>query len=384
MVRLRLLSILAIGFAVALSAQQTPSPLIPRTHEGREQRYYANHHVILNVLVTDAKGRPATGLKQEDFSLLDNHLPQKITTFREIRGSDPAARVHVILILDILNNKPASIVILRKALERFLGQNQGRIAYPTEIAVLSGSGLDADQSSADGYVHVLWLKKFFSSPHAAGCEWEERSGKADNAIAGLISEATPPFQTDSAQATCSNLRYRVSLSELNRLAKQQADVVGRAIVIWLGSGWPDFTNAEFLPQTTGQKRNTFDYLVNLATSLREAQITLDSVASLEASSVSDSSKDAGDELAGGPTGDQLNPSGLSLVALARQTGGQVFAKSQDMAREISACLSDAESWYALSFDSAPVVTGAAYRSLEVEVSSPGLRVRTNTAYYAQP
>jgi hypothetical protein len=124
--------------------------------------------------------------------------------------------------------------------------------------------------------------------------------------------------------------------------------------------------------------------VNLATSLREAQITLDSVASLEASSVSDSSKDAGDELAGGPTGDQLNPSGLSLVALARQTGGQVFAKSQDMAREISACLSDAESWYALSFDSAPVVTGAAYRSLEVEVSSPGLRVRTNTAYYAQP
>jgi len=34
MVRLRLLSILAIGFAVALSAQQTPSPLIPRTHEG--------------------------------------------------------------------------------------------------------------------------------------------------------------------------------------------------------------------------------------------------------------------------------------------------------------------------------------------------------------
>jgi VWFA-related protein len=47
--------------------------------------------VQLNVAVTDAKGNYATGLRPQDFVIIEDHIPQTLATFAE--GNEPAYRV---------------------------------------------------------------------------------------------------------------------------------------------------------------------------------------------------------------------------------------------------------------------------------------------------
>jgi hypothetical protein len=107
-----------------------PARLVPRTAEDRERTFRAEHHVILNVFVADASGNPVTGLRQEDFTLLDNQQPQTIASFKAMTGSTPMAPAHVLLMLDSLNNSASSIAYARKELENFLGRNHGSLANP--------------------------------------------------------------------------------------------------------------------------------------------------------------------------------------------------------------------------------------------------------------
>ena len=82
--------------------------VIPRSHEEREARSRAQHRIILNVLVTDSSGKPVTGLRQEDFAILDNQHPRAIASFRAVNGGAVAAATHVLLMLDTINNSPGN------------------------------------------------------------------------------------------------------------------------------------------------------------------------------------------------------------------------------------------------------------------------------------
>src|SRR5579872_5163583 len=52
--------------------------------------------VVINVTVKDKAGRPITDLKKEDFQLIEDGVPQKITVFdRQELSSDPLAPLSV-------------------------------------------------------------------------------------------------------------------------------------------------------------------------------------------------------------------------------------------------------------------------------------------------
>ena len=59
----------------------------------------ANHSITLDVVVADKGGHAASGLQQQDFTLLDNKAPQKITSFQRSGAPDcdsrPAGRSHL-------------------------------------------------------------------------------------------------------------------------------------------------------------------------------------------------------------------------------------------------------------------------------------------------
>src|SRR5580658_3656398 len=132
----------------ALQLDQSPAPaagssptLTPRSREERERNYEAEHRIILNVEVTDASGKQVTGLKEEDFTLLDNQIPRKLLSSKEKSGTMPGARAHVLLVLDGLNNNSKALGLERKGIEKFLGQNQGRLDYPVSVGILSSAGI---------------------------------------------------------------------------------------------------------------------------------------------------------------------------------------------------------------------------------------------------
>src|SRR6202163_3433274 len=66
------------------------SPLGEAQHD--ESRIYVNVVLVqLNIAVTDSKGNYVTGLRPEDFSITEDHIPEKIATFEE--GNEPTRRL---------------------------------------------------------------------------------------------------------------------------------------------------------------------------------------------------------------------------------------------------------------------------------------------------
>ena len=73
--------------------------------------------------MTDASGKPVSGLQGSDFTLLDNHQPQQIVSFQEVEGRTAKPPVHVIFMLDDLNNSFQDFAYQRRAVEKYLDQN---------------------------------------------------------------------------------------------------------------------------------------------------------------------------------------------------------------------------------------------------------------------
>jgi VWFA-related protein len=357
--------------------------LIPRSAETRARIHQAEHRVILNVFVVDASGNPVIGLREEDFTLLDNQRPQKIATFRATTGDTALAPAHVLLMLDSVNNSHGATAYARRELEKFLGQNQGRLAYPVSIVQLTHFGIRAGQSSRDGNALISELKALPNEFHVKMPDQgpiqtpTNMDRRLDPSRAFILRPSTAPL--DLTQ------RYALSIPAVAGLASDQEDIAGRAILIWIGPGWPLLSGPEFLPDTPALKKNVFDYIVVLSTMLRQAQVTVDSVYSPKMLRDEGLHEDYYQAFLNGvATADQASSGNLALPVLAYQSGGQVLEESTDLAADIDKCIADAKSYYVLSFDSAPAVNADEYHSLQVKVNKPGLTVRTNTAYYAQP
>ena len=94
--------------------------LIPRSHDKPERRYQAEHRIVLNKLLSDSSGNPATGLKDEDLTLLDVGQARKPAAFQVAKGATATARAHVLLLLDTVKKTSRLIACERKEIQKFL------------------------------------------------------------------------------------------------------------------------------------------------------------------------------------------------------------------------------------------------------------------------
>ena len=121
-----------------------PSPSAHAATEGR---------IHLDVVVTDKSGKPVSGLELKDFTLLDNNQPAKILSFHVVDETAQKAEppVEVILVIDTVNETHQHVAFVRQEMEKFLRQNDGHLAQPVSLFVLTNDGVDAQRlPSADG------------------------------------------------------------------------------------------------------------------------------------------------------------------------------------------------------------------------------------------
>ncbi len=328
--------------------------------------------IHLDVAVTDASGKPVAGLKQSDFTLLDEGRPTAIRSFQELDATSPDLPTELILILDQANLNPVNAAGAERSLLRFLRQNGGHLAMPTQIYRYSDSGLDATaKPSRDGNS----LAEAIEKKHGMTRLWEPRPQYCSGCNGASYYNLDPVLNSQQA------------LGSVVLAARRKP---GRKIAIWIGYGWPvlDHTNA-------------FYTITEFSTRLREAQVALYGVSAWADPKVLDEHRpyDYKLYLDGVRTAKEAKFTHLSLDVLAAQTGGATvttkYAKEADshvapeqidriMLNGMNGIVAQTGGYYRLSFEPVRTEQVDEYHDLKVEMGQPGLIAHTNTGYYDQP
>jgi len=320
----------------------------------------ADHRMTLDVVVTDKSGRPVPGLKQQDFTLLDNKQPQKIVSFHAVEGGATTADppVEVILLVDEVNTTFSKVAFERNEIEKFLRENGGELPRPVSMAFLSDSGtVIGNTSSRDGNAVIAHLK-------------EKESG-----LRTIIR---------SQGFYGANDRLELSFHALVQFADYEATRPGRKLLVWISPGWPLLSGPGVVLSSKGQQ-GVFRDIVALSDRLRQARITLYAVDPLGTADAGEFRTFHYEEfLKPVRRAGQAQTGHLALQVLAYQSGGRVLNSNNDVAGEIAACVEDAKAFYVLSFDGLTGDGPNEYHALEIKIDKPGLTARTRSGYYAQP
>lgn len=338
-----LLSLPALGFAqpnppVAEGAAQPAAvSSLPRdTAEGL---------IKLDVVVTDKSGKSVPGLKSSDFTLLDNGEPEKVLSFQAFDGITvrPDPPVEVILVIDTFTLAQHQIALAKNEVEKFLRRNNGHLAQPVSVFLLSETGLSSTpQPSTNG-----------------------------NALADAVARGiwqTPAFhgtQTPKETAQLFEVPAVASLMSLGSIALEERRKPGRKLLFWLSPGWGPWDNA-------------FHDVTEFSTRLREARVALWSWP------YPDGDFSYKNFLAPVKSAHKVRYENLLLNVLATQSGGGVLETRSDLAEMISKCVEEASVFYSLTFDPPHANEVDEYHDLKVVLGKPQLTARTSTGYYNEP
>jgi VWFA-related protein len=315
-----------------------------------------SNSIHLDVVVTPRSGAPVAGLKQQDFTILDNKASRTITSFRA--DGESKAPLEIILVIDGVNTPYMRLAYARGEIDKFLHANGGHLAQPVSLAIFTDDGTQIQNgASTDGNALSTVL---------------------DQSAIGLrsIRRSSGIYGADE--------RVQLSLKTLRQLVAREATQPGRKVIVWLSPGWPLLSGPR-IDLGSKQQRQIFSEVVGLSTALRQGRITLYSVDPNGAGeSILSNAYFYQSFLKGIAKPSDTQLADLSLQVLAAQSGGLVLNGSNDIAEMLQRCVKDTAAYYELSFDPPPAEHPDEYHHLEIKMADPGLAARTRQGYYAQP
>jgi VWFA-related protein len=341
----------AMGQQPSLASESVQDPLAAPESAPQSPAMNAESGIHLDVVVTDASGKPVTGLRQGDFSLLDDGKPQKIVSFAAFDGvkSKPDPPVEVILVIDALNNSFVEMGFILQGLEKYLRENGGQLLQPTSIARLTVAGM-----------------KTLSGPSLDG-----------NALADVV------HGIGASNMPIGVYTFPPSMNALARLAQDEASKPGRKLLIWLGTGWPTpaMIRETYTPTDERQQRENYQLMLQVSKALLDGHMVVYGGSTASDFYMRDFLKGAG-------KASDLDPRVLSLDVLAFKSGGRGELPAINADSVVTAALNhfvqEASAYYAISFNPPLTEKTDEYHDLKVAIDRAGLNARTVSGYYDQP
>jgi VWFA-related protein len=334
-------ALLGSTLACATTCAQPPGPA-------------ASQRIVLDVVAAPKSGPPVTGLQQQDFTVLDNGVSRPIASFAALGG--PQAPVEVVLLIDGVNTGFQTLAFARAQIDNFLKSNEGRLAHPTALAILTDTGTQMQQDfSTDG----------------------------NSLSAALDQDLISLRQIRRNSVWGAEELLDMSVNALNLLATKEAAHPGRKIILWVSPGWPLLSGPD-IDFGSKQTQQIYAQIVGLSTMMRRARITLYGIDPLGAGEDINRVNSYQSYLKGVTKPSQVALGNLSLQVLAIQSGGLALGPSNDTFALLQRALADTTAYYELSFDVPPPDRRDEYHTLQIKIDQPGLTARTRTGYYAEP
>jgi VWFA-related protein len=265
--------ILASPILAQIPAAQNQSPAAP-PDASVQTLHTTSRAVLIDVIVSDRKGKPVSGLKQEDFTVTEQGKPQAVSFFEEHTGAVPDSDVELpklptntfsnfspipapdavnVLLLDSVNTRMESQSFVHSQAMKFL-----KSAKPgSRMAIFSmGLGLHFIQGFTNDpalLMAALNNKKNNEVESSMMIKGQDETN-AQSDLVGMMQAPTPAGSTTASpeminalkeffaeQDTAQNFdRGFVTLANLQRLATFLTAFPGRKNVIWFTESVPPF------------------------------------------------------------------------------------------------------------------------------------------------
>lgn len=410
--------LLLIGAMVAVSSRTAA-----------QERFFVEtvqvHVVNVDVIVTDRKGRPVTGLTRDDFELLEDGVPVPITNFYagSAQAAEPAdeqeplpvpedQRLHLVIVVDLAASRPfdrnTAITrlqeVVRQVLDpsakvmvatmdrslrvrsRMTGDRDEVIQALQGIRGESGEGVAAD---AQRRMLIRSMEHTMFVPDSVMAVSRDREFYEEDARAHLQSiHGLAEWERSMALNT---------LGILERLSQSLAGIPGRKVMLYVGDGlsarpgqalfqaWQNkfFDLASSWGISASLEASRYEIDRPLRDMVQRANTSRVVFYSLEPGGGQPTTA-LGAERGGGVWAPELEAMEImarqrALTALSGGTGGRSLAGGVDGASGLTSFEDELEGFYSLGFS--PEGEGwDRYRSLRVRVKGDGLRVRHREGY----
>jgi VWFA-related protein len=378
--------------------------------------------VLVDVVVTNGKDEPVTGLDKKDFQVLEDGKRQAISVFEEHKGAQPepaklppmppdvytnfppikATDSVNVLLLDALNTQVSDQSYVRSQLTRYLATLQpgtrlavfvltSRLrmiqAVTTDSAVLLAA-LSDKKSGADSQQSLLLLPTTESDSDQAQNEELTRNvaGETQLAIDAMTHRGVgqvKQLQTDS--------RIEITLRAMQQLARYLAGIPGRKNVIWFSSSFPISIFPNLVsPEAFDAMRQYEEEMQKTASLLTAAQVAIYPIAA--EGLVSDALYEANGAKIGETRASQMNQdlsdtrdrnsNYFSMEVLAEGTGGKAFYNTNGLKDALARAINYGSHYYTLTYTPTDKKADGKYRRIQVKLSDSRYKLAYRRGYYA--
>lgn len=350
--------------------------------------------VVVDVVATDSKGQPVTGLDADDFTVLENGAPQKISNFSFQHPGENRAVGAQSLPPNVVTNAPAfksgilNVVLFDSVNGEFSSQ-----AYAKDqlIKFFSSGRLDTPVALFALESRLKLLQDFTTDTTALKAAIEKYKQTAQAANTESFDSRESPFSTMGDYHT-DERNIETTLNQLNVLAKILAGYPGKKNLIWLSESFPlDLFPDSVLPQASvaaqaqpdgsigrpltadsafgrmvmgGAFKSYADLVKKVADSLMSAQVA---VYAVDAAGVGKN-----DHLASQHTANDL----------AERTGGKAFHNTNDLSASLRSGIDDGSTYYTITYYPENKKWDGQFRVIQIKSSRPGVSLRYRLGYYA--
>ena len=383
-----------------------PGVLTTVEHDEDDVVRITSNLVQIDAVVTDKKGRQVTDLRADEFEIVVDKRPQQITNFSYVHNvsepeaapsptpadktglaaAPPPARLRpeqvrrtVAFVFNDLEMSWESVYHARRAIKKFVDEQMQPGDFVAIIPASGGSGA---------------LQQFTSDKRLLGAaiknlRWQPQFGRGIRPFEAPNWNSSPFDQSDAERYFFTQRRERFSIGTLNALdavVGALRELPGRKSLVLLSDGIP-------LPPPEDDAGRVLAGINRVIESANRASVIIYAVDSrgLQTLSLFDASSPGAPSIGQMSAemrsrGNEMSDSQRGMRALAEETGGVAYVNSNDIGGGVRRALEDQRGYYligyrpdASTFD--PATGRLRYHELKLNVTRPGLKVRTRRGFF---
>jgi VWFA-related protein len=399
--------------------------------------------VMVDVVVTDKKGQPVTGLKADDFTLEENGKRQKVSVFvppapthrttsalalpgilsNHPENVGPGA-VPIVLVLDATNSPFKEQAYARSEMLKYVAE-QGQSGHPMAVLALTDRIHVLQQFTSDPQVLMTAIKNFKSQEQIlqASPGPQPTAVPPDMAGPGSAAMARLAVQSNIAEFANAQVAYNlerrtlITIEAMHSLSRMLGGLEGRKNVVWLTAELPfdlipenrNMSDEEYLAELPSGTMNKTAQ-IRAAGAMAEEQRSLygNQIRTAESQLASANIAIYPVDLRGLVGGMQTSFSGAhdrdihgaglanralseassvqasqgTMEEVAAETGGKAYINENEIRHGVSLAAADDKASYEIGYYPENKKWDGKYRSIKVKIAQGDTQIRYRKGYFA--